>query len=96
MSQSINVGFASEIVNLAVTDSSWTAIGPFSQQPNNMLLRLREDGDLYVSLDNAGTTYLTIPSGQSLTYDWNTGRKGNFLWLKGSIAGTAEIVITYE
>ena len=96
MAQSINSGTQSEIINLAITDSGWTVLPALIKKPNNLLIRLREAGDILVSLDDSGTTYLTIPEGLSLTYDWNTGRTDNFIWLKGSVSGTAEIVVTYE
>jgi len=95
MATATNSGFSSEIINIAVTSGGWTAL-VLTKSPNNMLIRLREIGDLQVSLDSAGTTYFTIPDGTSLTYDWNAGKQGNILYLKGSVSGNAEVIVTYE
>ena len=95
MAQSVNAGFSSEIVNLAILAASYTAL-TLTKRPNNLLIRMRGAGDVLVSLDNAGATYFTIPNGTSLTYDWNAGRETNILFLKGSVNGTAEIIVTYE
>jgi len=95
MAQAVNAGFSSEIVNLAVTSGGWTALS-LPSRPNNMLIRLRESGDLMVSLDAAGATFLTIPDGNSLTYDWNAGKTDNIIYLKGTVSGNAEIIVTYE
>jgi len=95
MAQAVNAGFTSEIVNLAVTTVAWTPL-TLTSRPNNLLIRLRESGDLKVSLDSAGVTFFTIPDGTSLTYDWNAGRLVNIVYLQSSVNGTAEIVVTYE
>lgn len=95
MAQAVNAGFSSEIVNLSVTDTGWTAL-TLTKAPNNLLLRFRTTGDLYVSLDAAGATYFTIKDGLSLTYDWSAGKITNILYLKGSVAGTVEAIVTYE
>jgi hypothetical protein len=95
MATAINSGYKAEIINLAVTSGGWTAL-TLPYRPNNLLLRLREVGDLKISLDASGTTYLTIKDGTSATLDWNPGRPDNVLWLQGSVSGTAEIFATYE
>lgn len=96
MAQAINAGYRSEIFNLAIDSSTWTPVN-VSEIPNNICIRLREAGDIKVSLVSAGTTYFTIPNGTSLTYDWNAGKKDAIVYLQSSIAsGTAEIIATYE
>jgi hypothetical protein len=95
MSQAVNAGFSSEIINLAVGTGTWNAL-TLTIRPNNLLIRLREAGDLKISLDPLGATYFTIPDGTSLTYDWNAGKETDILYLQGSVSGTAEIIATYE
>lgn len=95
MAQAVNAGYKTEIVNLAVNNATYTAL-TLSERPNNLLIRFRDAGDLYVSLDSVGTNYFTIKDTFSLTYDWNAGRATDILFLKGSINGTAEIIVTYE
>lgn len=96
MAQTINAGYKSEILNEAVDNTTWTPVS-FSGNPNNICIRLRESGDLKVSLDSGGATYFTIPDGTSLTYDWNAGHSADVIYLQASIvAGTAEIIATFE
>lgn len=95
MAQATNVGYSSEILNTAVDGSTWTAIS-FSKIPNNMLIHSRAGTALKVSLVANGATYITIPAGQSMTYDWNPGKAQNVIYIQGAGADTAEIVATYE
>jgi hypothetical protein len=96
MAQAINAGYRSEILNEAIDNTTWTPVS-FSFNPNNICIRLREAGDIKVSLDSLGTTFFTIPNGTSLTYDWNAGRSVDVIYLQASIvAGTAEIIATFE
>ena len=96
MATAINSGYKAEILNEAVDNTNWTPV-TLSLRPNNILVKLREAGDILVSLDSLGATYITVPDGTSVTLDWNAGRVGDIIYLKASIAvGTAEMFVTYE
>lgn len=95
MATAVNSGYGSEIINVAVGTGAWTAI-TFTRIPNNVLISSRAGKAMKVSLDPSGATYLTIPEGNSLTYDWNIGTLTGSLYIQGTVSDTAEIIATSE
>jgi hypothetical protein len=94
MATAINSGFRAEILNPTVTDAAWLPV-TLTDKANNLCIRFRAAVDLYVALDDAGTTYFTVPSGQSFTIDWYAGRDTPVYLKAASGTGVAEIFATY-
>jgi len=96
MATSINSGRHLEIVNVACNSSDFVPL-TLSHQSNNILIRAREeDCDLYIKTDPALTEYFTIPTGQSITLDWQV-TVGIPLYIKSQLASAnAEVISTFE
>lgn len=95
MATPTNTGYKSEILNVDINDASWTSV-PFAAIPNNLLIVSRGQLEMKMSLDPAGATFITIPSGQSLTYDSNLSKDTGIYLQAASGTDTAEIIATYE
>lgn len=97
MAQAINSGYRAQIQNVSITDSAWAPV-TFTDKVNNLCIRFRgEEGEVKVSLDDAGTNYFTIPNGQAFTMDWYVGKDTAVYLQAGVVAsGVAEVFATFD
>jgi hypothetical protein len=94
MAQTVNYGSNLEIVNLTLDDTTDTEI-LLTNKTNNILIRNRNDGDLYYRIEDGAATYLTVPTNQSLTIELGA-RSNSAGFLRAASAGhIAEILSMY-
>jgi len=94
MAQTINMGSNVEIVNYVLSDSADTAI-ELTNKTNNILIRNRNDGEIYYRTSNGASNYFTIPSGQSLTVELGAREQTAGYLRAGTSGHVAEILSQY-
>lgn len=79
------------IQNVTLNSSDWVEID-FTRKFYSVLIKCRTSVDLYLKRTDADTTYLTIPSGQSLSLAISMGESNHFYLKSASSTPVAELV----
>jgi hypothetical protein len=95
MAQSINSGTQISVLNIPVNDTTDTPV-TFARHPNNLLIRNRSTGAIYIRTADGASEYFTVPENMAITIDFGA-RTSNPIWLRAE-TGTpdVEILVTYE